>query len=274
MSTIRQLSLVAAGTIGLLTAGASAATISFQNGASNAYVSNYAGTSDTSFNSANDSGGGYNNGNNGGANYIYATQTVTWEERRALIGFDLSSLTGQGITVNSATMKLATIYNTSPDNVIVTFYPVAAANAGWVQGTNGSVVSPANAGEATWNHKAHPGTNWAGSPGLSTPGTDYINTAAATGVYNPATADGTYVSFALTPSVVQSWIDTPSDNGGLLLLTDNDSTNGYYRFAEYYSSEADAGLRPILELNVTAVPEPASLAGLGLLGVLLRRRRA
>jgi len=274
MSGIRQLNLVACGAIGLLAAGASAATVSFQNGASNAYVTNYAGTSDTSFDSANDAGGGFNNGNNGGANFIYANQTTTWEERRALIGFDLSSLTGQGLTINSATLKLATIINASPDNVDVFFYPVAAANAGWVQGTNGSVVSPANAGEATWNHKAHPNTNWAGSPGLSTAGTDYINTPAASGIYNPTTADGAYVSFALTPSVVQSWIDTPANNAGLLLLTNNDSTNGYYRFAEYYSSEADAGLRPILELNVTAVPEPASLAGLGVLGILLRRRRA
>ena len=273
MSTVRQLSLLACGTIGLLAVSAPAATISFQNGASNAYVSNYAGTSDTSFDSANDVNGGYNNGNNGGANYIYANQTTTWEERRALIGFDLSSLTGQGLTVNSTTLKLASMAGASPDNVNVSFYPVAAANAGWVQGTNGSVVFPANAGESTWNHKIHPNTNWAGSPGLSTPGTDYINTPAATGVYNPTTTDGTIISFALTPSVVQSWIDTPANNAGLLLLTDNDSTNGYYRFAQYYSSEATANLRPVLELEVTAVPEPASLGLLAVGGLLMSRRR-
>jgi hypothetical protein len=253
---------------------AQATEIAFQTGASNAYVNNYAGTSDTSFDGAYDAGGGYSGGNYGGADFMYANQTVTWEERRALIRFDLSALTGKNLTVNSVTMKLAEITNASPDNVTVYFYPITAANAAWQQGTSTDITHPANPGEATWDHLAAPSTNWAGSAGLSTPGTDYVNTAAATGTYKPTDATGTIVSFTLPTSLVQSWIDNPSDNAGLLLLTNNDSTNGYYRFAEYGTSEnATPEMRPQLVLDVSGVPEPASLFLLAAAPLMLLRRR-
>ena len=278
MSGKRQLSIVATGMAGRLVGGAAAqaATISFQNGASNAYVSNYAGTSDTTFDSSASSG--YGDGNWGARNIMYVNQSRTWEELEALVRFDLSALTGQGLTVNSATLKLASIAGGGYDNLPVSFYAISAANAGWQQGTMTSFGTPAPAGEATWQHLAETSTTWAGSAGLKTSNTDYNPTAVATGMYNTSDMSGTIVSFTLSASQVQSWIDTPSDNAGLVLRTDNWSGNPtpvYYAYAQYSATEkSNAALRPELVLEVSAVPEPASLAGLGLLGLFLRRRRA
>jgi hypothetical protein len=275
---MRHLSIVATGMAGLLVAGAAAqaSTISFQNGASNSYVSNYAGTSDTTFNSSGSSG--YGDGNWGARNAMSANQSRTWEELEALVRFDLSALTGQGLTVNSATLKLASIAGGGYDNLPVSFYAISAANAGWQQGTGTSFGPSAPDGEATWQKLAESSTNWAGSAGLKTSNTDYNPTAVATGIYNTSDASGTIVSFTLSASQVQSWIDTPSGNAGLVLRTANWSGNPtpiYYANAQYSTSEqSNAALRPELVLEVSAIPEPASLAGLGLLGLFLRRRRA
>lgn len=265
---------IAAGSLGISTT--CGATVAFQNGGSNAYVSNYAGTSDTSFDSSSDSG--YGNGNWGAVDSFWANQSRTWEQNEALLRFDLSALTGQGLTVNSATLKLASVTGGGYDNLPVSFYAISAANAGWQQGTGTSFGTPAAAGEATWAHLAEPSTNWAGSAGLETSGTDYDPSAAATGMYNSSDASGTIVSFTLPANLVQSWIDTPAGNAGLVMRTDNWSGNAspvYYAWAQYSSSEAsNAALRPELVLDVSAVPEPTAiilLAGAPLL--LLKRRK-
>jgi len=58
------------------------------------------------------------------------------------------------------------------------------------------------------------------------------------------------------------------------MLTDNNPTNGYYRFAEYFSSEAtNSSLRPTLSIEAHVVPEPSSLAAASLAGIALLRRR-
>jgi len=111
---------------------ANADTIYFQQGLDNAYVTNYQGTSDTSLNSAsNGPNPGYNNGNMGGSDYVSSNQTRTWEEMRTLFRFDLSSLTGQGLNVDAATLILRPLANGSPDNLPVSLHSVSSANAGW-----------------------------------------------------------------------------------------------------------------------------------------------
>lgn len=275
-----KMQIAALATLVALSSSAYADMEVFRDGYNNTYVSTwYNGTNDTTFDSANDAGGGYNNGNAGGASYFGSNQTRTWEEWRSLISFDLSVLTGQ-VTVNSATLRLASYANGSPDNVSVTFHSINPANAGWVEGTNGSVAAPANEGEATWNHKAKSATApvaWTGGAGLMTAGVAYDATAVGTATYDPTAADGTYVDIILPASLVQAWIDSPANNAGLLMLTDSQNYGGNYnRFARFYSAQASTGAyRPALILDVTPVPEPVSFGIMTLIaGGLLARRRA
>lgn len=72
--------------------------------------------------------------------------------------------------------------------------------------------------------------------------------------------DGTWLSFSIPTATVQSWIDAPSSNDGLLIRPAADGDPGdpgvgsnNYNTAHFVSSEdPDTGLRPRLVLNVTA----------------------
>lgn len=272
----KQIAVVAA--VVAMSSSAQAAVEVFRDGYNNTYVSTwYNGTNDTTFDSASDAGGGYNNGNAGGAYYFGSNQSRTWEEWRSLISFDLSVLTNQ-VTVNTATLRLAVIANSSPNDIALDFYSINSANAGWVEGINGSLASAGNEGESTWNHKVKSSTSpveWVGGAGLMTAGVAYDASAVAFATYPSAAEDGAYLDITLPASLVQAWIDNPTGNAGLLMLTDAEDGN-YYRFANFYSAQADTAIyRPALILDVSPVPEPASLGVTMLIaGGLLARRRA
>ena len=116
---------------------------------------------------------------------------------------------------------------------------------------------------------------WAGSPGMNTPGTDYEAAPVASIAYAFATPIGTVYEFTLGSAMVQSWIDSPATNAGLLL--DGGWSGSNSRPVGFGSSERGIGAgtgtaadRPTLVLDV--VPEPASLALLSLAPLALLRQ--
>ena len=151
--------------------------------------------------------------------------------RRGLIAFDLSSI-ASGMLCLSA---LFDIYQSWQQTARTTsIYAVKAANGDWIEGVSNG--TQALAGEPCWIAKAADGaggvtTAWAGSAGLSTPGTDYESVAIGSWVNSVGGGGGGHETAPLTPSVVQGWFGLATNPGMLLWGV---QTDGYENQA--YSS--------------------------------------
>ena len=214
--------------------------------------------------------------NSGALTWGYVGSKGAGKKEKTLLRFNLSSLTnslgaGETLQINSATLHWRAYDNFLGTNTL-DIYEVSAANAGWVEGT--SLISDGNAkaGESTWSYRSYATTNWAGSAGMSTAGTDYISTPVATVEINGNAAAGyTIFDESLPASLVQGWADDESSNGGLLFDMDAGTSANVYMWTSEYSVQAAA---PSLTVDYTVVPEPATIGLFSIsgLGVLLMRR--
>lgn len=177
----------------------------------------------------------------------------------------------------SATNELRTLFQFDP-STIPAGATITAVNFRTFNERDGSIVAslepevyaltrPFVETEATWNIAAT-GVPW------TTPGGDF-STLLATGTINTATT-GQEIALAETPaftSYLQSFVGT-STPINLIMKGSAANEQRSDRNLVFVGSEnaVDASVRPILE--VTYVPEPGSLAVLGVAGLLLVRRRA
>lgn len=149
------------------------------------------------------------------------TIVLSGSSTRGLLRFDLSSIPATATCI-SATLQLTQVGTSGyTDPFTVTVRQISAANAAWIEGISNGL---AQAGEPCWNALAADGaggvtTDWAGSAGLSTSGTDYETTALGTfgGYLNDA--NGTNYTAALLVSRVQGWFGSPNTNYGILLTS-------------------------------------------------------
>lgn len=263
--------VLGAATLAVMGSVVSATTVTFQNNTPNPFgPGDYYGTQDATIYPDNLSQYNY------GVSPVIFSNGSTQTNSHILLRFDVSSLAGKG-AIDSAILKLTMITaddGINPKDIPFSIYRIADANAGWVQGAK-YYGAQADNGEVCWDYKIYntdPGSAvaWAGSPGLSTPVTDYDPTPVATGIYSQDTADNhTTINLALPASLVQDWVD--GTNAGLLIV--GDITNRAIQFqSSDYGSNSE---HPALEVTY-AVPEPMSgmmlLIGGGLL--MLRRRKA
>lgn len=241
-------------------AGALGATITFQQGATNEFVSGYTGTSDTALAS------NVANRNGGALDYFSVGRNFS---RRSILRFDLSSMTNAVESVQGAQLTLKLGGNATSTKLTISVYELALANAGWLEG-GGNLTAVAAAGEVTWSHLGYDTRAWAGSPGAGLSGTDYIATPVATFEWE---VGSTSVELNLSAAMIQRWIETPSSNAGLLFVATNGAGENAMT-ANFASSEhATAGLRPLLAIDYTPVPEPGTWAALLVGGAVLAWRR-
>lgn len=187
-----------------------------------------------------------NQGDPGTSDNEYLFVIARWEP--ATLGTNLAA--GNG----SLTLKVDSEAGTF-DNHIIDLYAIDPANAGWNEGTS------------TWNEKVSTtDTAWTPGPGLGvTPGN---------GGYGPLldsfTWDGS-ATFSMTvpQSVINDWIQNPSNNAGIL-LRDRENPGDADNRLRLYSSE-DAQNAPVLSFE--AIPEPTSLCLFGAAALMVSRRR-
>lgn len=121
---------------------------------------------------------------------------------------------------------------------------------------------------AAWTESGTSLANFAGGIGV---GTGSIGPTLSTTI---ADWDETprYVTFKIPKAVVQSWIDHPETNLGVVLVS-NTSTAGQDMY--FASRENSLGTPPVLEMTLAAVPEPSTVFLLvsGAIGLLVLRRR-
>lgn len=180
---------------------------------------------------------------NGAGTSLFTGRTNVGGLRRALIGFDDFSAVPAGSTITGVELVLEmTRTRVGPFDVSV---HKVAGSSNW--GEAGSDASgqegegaPAQTGDATWTMRNFPNTPWA------TAGGDFESTSISSASVDN---NGSY-TFASTPAfvaAVNDWILNPTDNLGIILLTNESVTS-----AKRFSSHEAAANPPQLRLTIEA----------------------
>ena len=208
--------------------------------------------------------------------------------KRGLIKFNIPAYVPAGATINSVTLTLymdmvaGSGGGTGGGDTTPRTIRLFDVTTPWHGGTNGTTghagpgfggtghgFTPPNPGDPTWNYASYNTVPW------TTPGGDFISTESAdTLVSQTLNAPYTWGSTSKMVADVQSWLNGPN-NYGWLLKNDSEAISQTYR--AFYTAEGAAEqsvpqFAPKLAVTFT-VPEPVGIAALGLVPLLMRRRR-
>jgi spore coat protein A len=169
--------------------------------------------------------------------------------RRAVLAFDIASNIPAGATINSVqlTLYVDKVSQTAAFNV--NLYRLLS---NWGEGTSNTGASKQGQGElpttndATWHHTFYPSLYW------SLPGGDFTLTSSAVksvgnvGFYTWGSTSGLV-------SDVQSWLNTPAQNFGWIIRSDETTTQTTKRFATRESTGSTGGVswKPTMVVNYT-----------------------
>jgi hypothetical protein len=214
-------------------------------------------------------------GNSDGAGpSFFSGRTNTSGVRRGLLFFKVDA--SAGIPAGSVVTSVALTLNVTRFFGGSANFSLQRALNDWGEGTSNSGVNggngaPATTGDATWNNNFFNTSSW------TSPGGDFSTTVSAMTLVNGNVGTGTvpytWTSAQMTADV-QSWLDAPNSNFGWFLIGTEGITGSAAEFASRQNSTF--GIRPMLEVTFTTVPEPVSLTLVGVAalgGLIVRRRR-
>jgi hypothetical protein len=205
---------------------------------------------------------------NGAGDYFFAGRTQQGSDsvRRALIEFDIQAFVPAGAQINSATLTLY-MSNTRPSGTSVSLFMLTRE---WTEGTTsvagngGGGGAPVTGNDVTWLHATSPGTTWSG-PGAAG---DFIGVSSSSAFVGGPSG---FYSWTGMETDVQAWLADTNTNHGWLLMGDESQSNTAVRFESRTSPTDDN--RPLLRVDYTLVPEPATAVMLAPAALLLMRRR-
>ncbi len=199
---------------------------------------------------------------NGAGVAMFAGLNSQSATRRALLRFDVASAVPTGATIDRAWLTLSNdAANTTPQSI-----GLHALLQAWGEGTSnaqaqgGGSGAAATVGDATWLHTHFDSSFWSSVGGDFNSSASASTTVAGPGLY-------TWNSTAALVGDVQRFLDMPTTNFGWLLRGNEFAASSAKRFATREVS--NAALRPLLTIEFTPIPEPASAAALPPLALLL-----
>ncbi len=194
---------------------------------------------------------------NGAGEHCFTGKKNNGKIDRAVMAYDIAGSIPAGSVINSVSLTL-TLSRESSDAQEVTLHRLladwgeGASLAGSGQGAGG----PSATGDATWIHTFFSSSFW------TTPGGDFDPTVSA---MQTVDAEGVY-TWNSTPELVadvQSWLNTPAQNFGWILVGDENAGGTDKRFDTHECDDTagtDCALadRPQLVIDFTAPPAPAA----------------
>ncbi|NRA12953.1 MAG: DNRLRE domain-containing protein, partial [Crocinitomicaceae bacterium] len=179
--------------------------------------------------------------NSSGLGKLYAGETCAAGIRRALLKFDLSTIPA-GATITSVTLDVnVDNVSTGAGNDTYNIHPLTLAfgegtsNGG---GTGAAAVAP----DATWNDAMFGTSTW------TTPGGDFLSSV-STVVMNISLGAKTFPTSGTFETLVQTWLDNPASNFGIMMIGNETTTCTARRFGS-----KDQGTVPVLNVTYTAPP--------------------
>jgi hypothetical protein len=206
---------------------------------------------------------------NGAGPFMYAGLTTNGNVRRALVGFDLSSIPA-GSIVTGVQLRLY-LTRAASTNINVGLHRV---EQNWGQGTSdagdpGGGGAPTSTGDASWTD-AIAGTSLWNRNGEPSPGGVFANDASATLIVGSSDQAYSWSSPSLIADV-QRWVNAPATNFGWLIQGDEFNPGSAQRWST--RENAELGQRPTIIIEYTPVPSPGASGVLAMIGLMLTRRR-